>query len=1191
MMGQLSSQPTVPASTNSTTNTHGDPDSKSPPQVFLTQNVSFAINQALKTPKGYLTRLPVSDPTICSPLADFNVKEEGLPFDSSEVSRKMSDTLAMPPPQRDNAERSDWRQEKANRRKQRIQSDKVSRILRNAQRIVEQQKIKDGADSNRGNTDQMAHPDGQVQTPTQTKKRRRGRHLKTCNSDRRSSNSSSNCHSSIIADASSGLSSFRRQMNQSPTMNRHIKHESVFSQEIKATQTPLPLPRGQLFPATKNGSDMSKSAKKRYRKMIRKMGGTPLLGGSIHNGGSLDEKYQSENHLGQHDQENPQKSNKVIQSIVNSKDGKKKTTISELTHYNENSQRFKSAKIKYNQDAEDTSREAPDQRLDGQRELDKEPVSKKFSIYRRPYVVDADQEDEMIENEMTLVKRGRSGTLESSSSFKSIITDSFQSPATTFNKNINHPSLSYEHNTELLPADEYSSEEDESEEMIKDAEDEPGHHQTSGIQETLLPTVSSAPARDRSSQKRRLIASETDDDHDDSDVRLNKKFRLGPVKAAILHSADDKVDDIQSRPPFDARVLSSELGSPRGFSIYNSKQDNVSLNNVPQLQKEVQKQTRSSNTSRRAYKSAEFIIDSDGDNSASQRTENLLPTDLKAAQESCNVNNTSASRSQSTTPNTPRRLPVQLVKKRNSTARLHQTDSGETVNGRGLPDSLARKIWKKGVFDQTEKDSIQKFKDIHCDINGLSELEFVAKLHENAHNDTKLISFWTDMQDAMGNRDRKSLQRFCRRHWPQAEMAGTLFSKEDDQELIRLIAEHGLHWVKISEIMGRPPGEVRDRYRNVLKDRATRTVQRWSETEVIQLRRAIGEIGALGLIVTTDPEDLSTLISWGSVSAKMEGKRGRAQCSYKWKQLEVRGVVTIGEEIRKANERLNLGLDLSSINLNGIRISGGGSAILEDEDENNEDETVVPTTTRSDRDIKNQIGQANHKHDATRSSKSTPSSMIKIKKHALLRDQSQSESTTEKVPSEERASTIRSTVDSDRDSNITQEQNTRNERKDIRLQNNATKQAPVQPILQPKSANPRMSLLEKKTSKSSSSNSSSSSSNEEPNDVSSEARQARKLQQPKRSEMNSHVSRPVISEAVKVQEDSDDESDAPVYRSRPRVEQGRSAEVKNHFIDDEASETSDDDDDEDDEDDDDSESSERESEEVREEEADGDESD
>ena len=1168
-MGQSSSQLAAPASTKSTTEIHEDPDCTSATQGFATKNASSVLKRALSPPiqQAYRANPITSSSTTWSSSINADNKGDSVSFDYTRFSDKMSDSMAMPPPQRDNAGESNWRQDRANRKKQQMQSDRISRLQNEARHMGEQQKVKYGSNDSAGNTDQSIYSNRDLQTPTQTKKRKRGRSSKASDSDRRSSHSSSNCHSSIIDEPSLDISSFRKQANQSPTMNRHIKHEWNVSPFMNSSQSLPATPRNQLFSATRTGLDWSKSAKKRHSRVGRKKEGSSFSGSPTHTTAKskqtysthydharnsstrtvshLDRKmnlqaeqglphHQSKNFSAQHDQENSRRSKNAVRPVVKSRGRKKRTTISELTQYNGNSQRFKSAKIKYDQDFKNASRQAPNQTPDVWQGPLETPLSKKPRNHHRPRVMGVDHAGEEITNQMPSVKledEQRDDTSKLNNSLESIITDS-RSLVTTSIENINHPTTSYENEvgTEFLPVDENSSEDEKPKEMARNSQDESGHLHTSTIQERVLPSIT---IRDGTSKKRRIDNTDIDDGQDDADLQSNKKSRL-------------------ESPQSDIRVSSSESGSSTKHNVEDPHQYNASPNDLAQPQREAQKQTRTSNASRRAYKSAEFIDDSDSDRYASEGTKKLSHTNLVSNQEGSNVDDTPTSMSHSTTPKTTRNLRVGSVRKRKSAARLAPAKSSKIANDQSLPSSLHPMIMKKGAFNQKDKDAILSFKHAHCDIDGLSHLEFVAKLHGNAHNDVNLSAFWTDMQEAIGNRDRKSLQRFCRRYWPQAEMAGMAFTKENDKELLHLVAEHGIQWVKISEIMGRPAEEIRDRYRNVLKDRTTRVLQRWSEEEVIRLRHAVGEVGALALSVTPVLKEHKSLISWGAISAHMQGKRGRSQCAYKWKQLQLKGFGSIGEEVRSANTRLGLNLDLFAIDLNNISITGGGDSVLENQnDDETEAKTPVSTIAKSDLNTKKQARQVNQRRDATQSKSSASEPKAKIKKHTLLRDKPDKVSTPKIDLSKDRALKTPAATKKDHLPNITPEQTTHTKTEHLQPRSNTNTSPLNQSTLKPVSQKPRATLTTEQTPPSSTSDSTSES-DEEPTDILQQARRARKLQQSEHPDIRAH--------AVKMEDTSDIEIDTSVSKSRASAPKGASMRPQNQFIDDEASETGDEDD-------------------------------
>ncbi|MCJ1441087.1 MAG: hypothetical protein MMC23_001573 [Stictis urceolatum] len=251
-------------------------------------------------------------------------------------------------------------------------------------------------------------------------------------------------------------------------------------------------------------------------------------------------------------------------------------------------------------------------------------------------------------------------------------------------------------------------------------------------------------------------------------------------------------------------------------------------------------------------------------------------------------------------------------------------DEGNIKNsGRRLPSqhSDGPKEWRTGPFDPDEQEAIYTFRDQWCDDNSKNEFQFSSQCHDNARNNPSLRRFWSDMQEWVPRRPRVALQKFCRRKFHNYEFRGT-WTPQEDQQIRRLVAEHGSSWVKIGKEMERLPEDVRDRYRNYVATGPNMEKKRWPNFDVLALRTAVGDcmLRTLRNDVVDDEEffkgsyvrdildtirDAASLLSWEAVSKELKGKRSRLQCSYKWRALVDAGKTTLSKEVEAAWDRLS----------------------------------------------------------------------------------------------------------------------------------------------------------------------------------------------------------------------------------------------------------------------------------------------
>ena len=146
-----------------------------------------------------------------------------------------------------------------------------------------------------------------------------------------------------------------------------------------------------------------------------------------------------------------------------------------------------------------------------------------------------------------------------------------------------------------------------------------------------------------------------------------------------------------------------------------------------------------------------------------------------------------------------------------------------------------------------------------------------------------------EMYDAFPERTIETIRKFVQRHFtPYKQGPWT----EDEEEL--LIEEHERtpgEWTLISGALMRPPQAVRDRWRNVTQDRASRMTGPWSMAEEADLLKIIGTL------VTTLREnayrsekvaEYEPFIDWKRVNQTIGGKRSAKRCIEKWHTLKER---------------------------------------------------------------------------------------------------------------------------------------------------------------------------------------------------------------------------------------------------------------------------------------------------------------
>ncbi|KAI5960475.1 hypothetical protein KGF57_001946 [Candida theae] len=148
--------------------------------------------------------------------------------------------------------------------------------------------------------------------------------------------------------------------------------------------------------------------------------------------------------------------------------------------------------------------------------------------------------------------------------------------------------------------------------------------------------------------------------------------------------------------------------------------------------------------------------------------------------------------------------------------------------------------------------------------------------------------FWKKVCKAIPYRTKSSIYKHIRRRYHIFDVRAK-WSPEDDEKLRNLSVAHEGQWKTIGEILGRMPEDCRDRWRNYIKCGPGRTLQKWTSEEenklIIIVNEMLHSIRSQGKGSEEKPE---SKINWTVVSERMDGKRSRIQCRYKWNSLNAK---------------------------------------------------------------------------------------------------------------------------------------------------------------------------------------------------------------------------------------------------------------------------------------------------------------
>jgi len=222
-----------------------------------------------------------------------------------------------------------------------------------------------------------------------------------------------------------------------------------------------------------------------------------------------------------------------------------------------------------------------------------------------------------------------------------------------------------------------------------------------------------------------------------------------------------------------------------------------------------------------------------------------------------------------------------------------------SYNAQGKPNG--------GAFTPDEVETLDKFLVLyrHAQNPVMTQEELCARVWATDRPNDK---FWDQVAEALPLRTRTSIYKHVRRAYHVYQVRG-VWTPEDDAQLKDYVEELGTQWRKISEIMHRMPEDCRDRWRNYLKCGGQRNSDVWTHEEEDKLRDVINvcveaildlkeKAGTLPPVPDDETEEEAKLrlkqlrdscqdeVNWNVVSEKMDGRRSRIQCRYKWNKMK-----------------------------------------------------------------------------------------------------------------------------------------------------------------------------------------------------------------------------------------------------------------------------------------------------------------
>ncbi len=243
----------------------------------------------------------------------------------------------------------------------------------------------------------------------------------------------------------------------------------------------------------------------------------------------------------------------------------------------------------------------------------------------------------------------------------------------------------------------------------------------------------------------------------------------------------------------------------------------------------------------------------------------------------------------------------------NKTTDYNKQDQRKMSTGNGQDGMLTtQNTNRNGNFGAAELSKLEAFRISYCRANDITVHKFNDIIQSNIRSNPQAFALYNEIQELFPSRKRQYLQRYCRRRFHNFSARGT-WTPDQDEELRQAVAEKGMSWKTVGEMIERFPEDCRDRWRNYL-NAENRNQESWTRNEILDLSRAISDglrklkedrretlISQYGRHAATFVDDLEQeaadmkLINWQTVSDRMGdhgGGRSRLQCLSKWGKMK-----------------------------------------------------------------------------------------------------------------------------------------------------------------------------------------------------------------------------------------------------------------------------------------------------------------
>lgn len=267
-----------------------------------------------------------------------------------------------------------------------------------------------------------------------------------------------------------------------------------------------------------------------------------------------------------------------------------------------------------------------------------------------------------------------------------------------------------------------------------------------------------------------------------------------------------------------------------------------------------------------------------------------------------------------------------------------------------------------GTFTKPELETLDRFMDRYMQDNKLDKSQLAALIHSKAKgNEETTNNFWDMVFDLLPQRkDRRSVRLTCRRRYHNYQSRGQ-WSAEDDEVLRQAYERAPNKWSTIGQEIGRMPEDCKDRYQNYVGCGDKRQTGDWTEREEFLLADAVEsckqELRQMKLDEATaekkpfeEVDDWAALISFKTVSAKMDYARSGLQCRQHWKRMAARDA-RLAYETQNPSKKKKTWRDAQAVDNWNRMLPGDKYAILQQ---------VLDTNTISEYNIPWKLITASH---------------------------------------------------------------------------------------------------------------------------------------------------------------------------------------------------------------------------------------